>query len=131
MSSMMGNYVAIRTHFNQPLYAVPCDHRSDILTSESAGVSAWTGATVVGVMSRNGRSLTVEDIQEHAVLRDNIDHCPMRLISLEKNTLHGLVMSLDETSRIINWAHNHDICVHFDGARLWHAVVAGAGSLSE
>ncbi|KAJ5117997.1 Aldolase vrtJ [Penicillium atrosanguineum] len=113
LSGTMGNQVAIRSHLTQPPYAVLCDHRSHIT-----------------VAPKNGIHLTLEDIQKYAILDDNIHHCPTKLISLE-NTLDGMIMPLTEARRIVEWAHENDIKVHLDGARLWEAVVSGAGSLSE
>ena len=130
LSGTMGNQVAIRSHLAQPPYAVLCDHRAHIICYEAGGVSAWTGATVQTVVPKNGIHLTLEDIQKYAVLDDDIHHCPTKLISLE-NTLDGMVMPLAEAKRIVEWAHANDIKVHLDGARLWEAVVSGAGSLSE
>jgi threonine aldolase len=130
MSGTMGNQVAIRSHLAQPPHSVLCDHRSHIICYEAGGVSAWTGATMQTVVPKNGVHLTLEDIQKHAVLDDNIHYCPTKLISLE-NTLDGMIMPLNEARRIVEWAHANDIKVHLDGARLWEAVVAGAGSLPE
>ncbi|KAJ5758809.1 Aromatic amino acid beta-eliminating lyase/threonine aldolase [Penicillium odoratum] len=130
LSGTMGNQVAIRSHLAQPPYSVLCDHRAHIICYEAGGVSAWTGATVQTVVPKNGIHLTLEDIQKHAVLDDDIHHCPTKLISLE-NTLNGMVMPLAEARRIVEWAHANDIKVHLDGARLWEAVVSGAGSLSD
>lgn len=130
MSGTMGNQVAIRSHLTEPPYSILCDDRAHILRSEAGGVSAWTGATVYGIKPRNGMYITLEEIQEHAILGDNIHRCPTKLISLE-NTIHGLVMPLRETRRIIEWAHAHGIKAHLDGARLWDAVVTGAGTLPE
>ncbi|KAJ5094824.1 Aldolase vrtJ [Penicillium angulare] len=130
LSGTMGNQVAIRSHLAQPPHAVLCDHRAHIICYEAGGVSAWTGATVQTVVPKNGIHLTLEDVQKYAVLDDNIHHCPTKLISLE-NTLDGMVMPLAEARRIVEWAHSHDIKVHLDGARLWEAVVSGAGSLSD
>ncbi|KAI9926471.1 hypothetical protein ASPWEDRAFT_45425 [Aspergillus wentii DTO 134E9] len=130
MSGTMGNQVAIRTHLVQPPYSVICDQRSHIICYEAGGVSAWTGAMVQPIAPKNGTYLTLEDIQKYAVLDDDIHHCPTKLISLE-NTLDGMVMPLDEARRIADWAHDNDIKVHLDGARLWEAVVSGAGSLPD
>ncbi|CAI7592237.1 unnamed protein product [Penicillium glandicola] len=130
LSGTMGNQVAIRSHLAQPPHSVLCDHRSHIICYEAGGVSAWTGATVSPVIPQNGVHLTLEDIKKHAVLQDDIHYCPTKLISLE-NTLNGMIMPLDEVKRIVEWAHANEIKVHLDGARLWEAVVAGAGSLSE
>jgi threonine aldolase len=40
-------------------------------------------------------------------------------------------MPLSEVKRIVEWAHAKGVKVHLDGARLWEAVVSGAGSLSD
>ncbi|KAL1878977.1 putative low-specificity L-threonine aldolase 1 [Paecilomyces lecythidis] len=154
MSGTMGNQIAIRTHLDQPPYSVLCDHRSHIIRSEAGGVSMWTGATVYPVVPRNGLYLSLEDIREHfipganipygftqttkrghfteAVPRTNVHDCPTRLISLE-NTLGGVIMPYFETKRIVKWAHDNNIKVHLDGARIWEAaaaVEAGGGSLA-
>lgn len=130
LSGTMGNQVAIRSHLTQPPHAVLCDYRAHIMCYEAGGVSAWTGATMQTVVPKNGSYLTLEDIQKNAVVDDDIHSCPTKLISLE-NTLGGEIMPLSEAKRIVEWAHSHDIKVHLDGARLWEAVVAGAGSLPE
>lgn len=130
LSGTMGNQVSIRSHLAQPPHAVLCDHRSHIICYEAGGVSAWTGATVQTVVPKNGVYLTLEDVQKHAVLDDNIHHCPTKLISLE-NTLDGMIMPLSETRRIVEWARENCIKVHLDGARLWEAVASGAGSLAD
>jgi threonine aldolase len=130
MSGTMGNQVAIRTHLSQPPYSILCDHRAHIIQYEAGGVSLWTGATIYPVVPKNGRYLTLEDLQAKFVPATNIHYTPTRLISLE-NTIDGLVIPLDEVKRIVEWAHSNDIKVHLDGARLWEAVVSGAGSLSD
>jgi threonine aldolase len=130
MSGTMGNQVAIRTHLAQPPYSILCDHRSHIVQYEAGGVSMWTGATVYGIIPKNGRHLTLEDLQAKFVPATNIHFCPTKLISLE-NTLDGMIMPLSEARRIVEWAHANDIKVHLDGARLWEAVVSGAGSLPD
>ncbi|PWY89112.1 aromatic amino acid beta-eliminating lyase/threonine aldolase [Aspergillus heteromorphus CBS 117.55] len=130
MSGTMGNQVAIRTHLKEPPYSVLCDHRSHIICYEAGGVSSLTGATVMTIAPKNGTYLTLEEVQKRAVISDNIHYCPTKLISLE-NTLDGMVMPLTEARRITEWAHQNDIKVHLDGARLWEAVASGAGSLSD
>lgn len=130
MSGTMGNQVALRTHLTQPPYAVLCDHRAHIIHYEGGGVSTWTGAYVKGIVPGNGGYLVLEDIQKHAILDDDFHGCPTRVISLE-NTLDGTVMPLSEAERICEWAHGHGLRVHLDGARLWEAAVAGAGSIRD
>lgn len=85
---------------------------------------------VNGVTPKNGIYLALEDVQANAHLDDDVHTCPTRVISLE-NTLNGMIMPLDEVKRISAFAREHGISMHCDGARLWEAVAAGAGSLTE
>lgn len=93
-------------------------------------MSSLTGAMIIPAVPANGRYLTLEDVQKHAVVSDDIHACPTRVISLE-NTLNGIVTPLAEMQRISAWAKEHGIIMHLDGARLWEAVAAGAGGLKE
>jgi threonine aldolase len=82
LSGTMGNQLALRSHLAQPPYSVLCDSRAHILNWEAGGVSALTGATVVGVSPGNGVFLTVEDVRRNVVLGDDVHACPTRVISL-------------------------------------------------
>lgn len=82
------------------------------------------------IIPANGIHLTLEDIQAHVVLSTDVHACPTRVISLE-NTLNGMIMPLSEVARISEFAKSNNIRMHCDGARLWEAVVAGAGTLPE
>jgi len=130
LSGTMGNQLALRTHLTQPPHAILCDHRAHILTYEAGGVASLTGALVTGVVPQNTHHLTLADVQKHAVLSDDVHACPTRVISLE-NTLNGTVLPLADARAITAWARANGIRTHLDGARLWEAVVAGAGSLDE
>lgn len=83
-------------------------------------------------MPGNGHHLTLSDIKTHAVTSTDTHFCPTRLISLE-NTLAGTILPLKDCQEISQWARaqNPPIHMHLDGARLWEAVAAGAGTLKE
>lgn len=130
LSGTMGNQLAIRAHLTQPPHSVLCDYRAHILEWEAGGVASLCGALVKGVVPKNGVYLTLEDIEKNVILGDEIHGAPTRLISLE-NTLAGTIMPLEEVKKISTFAKEHDIKLHLDGARIWEAVVAGAGSLPE
>jgi threonine aldolase len=78
----------------------------------------------------NNAYLTLEEVQQYAIVSDDVHACPTRVISLE-NTLNGAIMPLSEVRRISAWARENGIIMHLDGARLWEAVAAGAGTLKE
>lgn len=93
-------------------------------------VSSLTGASLKPVMPSNGVYLTLEDVKANVYLDDDVHTCPTRVIELE-NTLNGMIMPLSEVRRISAFARENGIKMHCDGARLWEAVAAGAGSLTE
>jgi len=130
LSGTMGNQLALRSHLTQPPYSVLCDHRAHILQWEAGGVASLCGALVQGVVPKNGVYLTLEDIKKSITLSDDVHACPTRVISLE-NTLGGTIMPLSEVQRISAFAREHGVKLHLDGARIWEAVVAGAGSLPD
>lgn len=132
LSGTMGNQVALRAALTTPPYAILTDHRSHILGMEAGGAATLYGALIVGVVPHNGHHLTLKDIKKHATLREDVYDCPTRVISLE-NTLSGTIMPLADARAISSWARrqNPPIHLHLDGARLWEAVAAGAGSLKE
>ena len=130
VSGTMGNQLALRSHLTQPPYSVLCDYRAHIIKAEAGGVSSLTGATLTAVVPSNGNYLTLADIQANIVLSENVHKCPTRVISLE-NTIGGQIMPLEECQRISAFAKEHGVLLHLDGARLWEAVAAGAGSLPD
>ena len=130
LSGTMGNQVAIRTHLLAPPHSVVTDHRSHIVQHEAGGVASLCGALVREVEPANGKFLTLEDVQRKAVISSDVHACPTRLISLE-NTLAGIILPLEECQRISAWARENNIIMHLDGARLWEAIAAGAGTLKE
>lgn len=130
LSGTMGNQVAIRSHLQGPPHSVVTDHRSHILVWEAGGVASLCGALILPVTPKNGRYITLEEIQAVAVTDDDVHSCPTKLISLE-NTLNGMILPLEECRRISAWAREQDIILHLDGARLWEAVATGAGSLKD
>jgi threonine aldolase len=130
LSGTMGNQLALRAHLKQPPHSVLCDYRAHILQYEAGGIATLSGAMVHGIVPKNGVYLTLEDIEEHVIISDNVHYCPTKVISLE-NTLRGTVIPLEEVRRISGFAKQHDIKLHLDGARIWEVAVSGAGSVSD
>jgi threonine aldolase len=130
MSGTMGNQVALRSHLLQPPHSVLCDIRGHIVNYEAGGVSSLSQAMLIPVMPSNNHHLTLEDVKKHTIISDDVHACPTRVISLE-NTLNGMIMPLSEVRRISAFAREHKIKMHLDGARIWEAVAADAGTLPD
>lgn len=130
LSGTMGNQVALRAHLTAPPHAILCDRRGHIIQYEAGGVASLSQAMVQPIDAQNKKYITLEEVAAHAVVSSDVHACPTRVISLE-NTLNGTIMPLTEVRRIAAFAREHRITMHLDGARLWEAVAAGAGSLKE
>jgi threonine aldolase len=130
LSGSMGNQVALRSHLTAPPHAIVCDRRSHIIQYEAGGVASLSGALTQPIDAKNGTYITLEEVQKLAVISDDVHACPTKVISLE-NTLNGAIMPLSEVRRIAAFARENGIIMHMDGARLWEAVAAGAGTLKE
>lgn len=130
MSGTMGNQVALRSHLSQPPHSVLSDQRGHTVNYEAGGVSSLSQAMLIPVMPSNNHHLTLEDVKKACIISDDVHACPTRVISLE-NTLNGMVMPLSEVKRISAFAREHNIKMHLDGARIWEAVAADAGTLPD
>ncbi|KAJ6018696.1 hypothetical protein N7522_000763 [Penicillium canescens] len=128
MSGTMGNQIALRSLLTHPPHAILCHHQSHILKFEAGGCSSMSQAHMQPCVPANGQYLTLEDIKRDADTRSNIHIAPTRVISLE-NTLAGVITPLEEVRQISAFARANNIKMHLDGARIWEAVAAGAGSL--
>jgi threonine aldolase len=130
ITGTMANQLGLRTLLTQPPHAILTASHSHIMENEAGGPAFLSGAMMQCVQPKNGLYLTLQDIQENAVLTDNVHKCPTRVISLE-NTISGIIVPLAEMQKISTWCRSNDIKLHLDGARLFEAVASGAGSLAD
>ncbi|BEJ15707.1 hypothetical protein CspHIS471_0503120 [Cutaneotrichosporon sp. HIS471] len=120
-SGTMTNQLAIRTHLKQPPHSVITDHRAHVHMFEAGGIALFSQATTHGIVAENGIHLTAEDVRGALQLGTNIHIAPTKLICLE-NTLSGIVFPQEEIVEISKLAHENDIAMHLDGARLWNVA---------
>ena len=106
------------------------DVRSHVFNYEAGGISFHSQAAVYPIMPSNGKYLTADDVASKIILDVDVHYSPTRVISLE-NTLNGTIMPIDEIERIRALTKEHDIKLHLDGARLWHASIATGISMKE
>lgn len=106
------------------------DIRSHVFNYEAGGISFHSQAAVYPIMPSNNKYLTAEDVASRLVLDIDVHYAPTRVISLE-NTLNGTIMPIEEMERIRILTKEHDIKLHLDGARLWHASIATGISMKE
>ncbi|KAG0336181.1 Threonine aldolase [Podila horticola] len=129
-SGTMTNQLAHRVHLCNPPQSAMVDIRSHVFNYEAGGISFHSQAAVVPITPANGHHLTLEDIEPRLVQDVDVHYAPTRVVSLE-NTLNGTIMPLEEIIRIRAFTNEHNVKLHLDGARLWHASIATGISMKE
>lgn len=127
-SGTQANQLALMGHMRTSHVpaSVLCDARAHVHTCEMGGIAFHARASTAAVMPRNGHHLTREDVEAHT----HSAPLPVRVISLE-NTLQGMIFPLHEVQRISEFAREHGIGMHLDGARLWNAAVESEASVAD
>lgn len=132
VSGTLSNQIAVRANLFQPPYSLICDYRGHIIAHEAGGLPTLSQVLPRPVIPKNGDYLTLEDdILPNFVEDDGEIHStPTKLICLE-NTLHGIIMPLEEIKKISDFCKRKQIKLHLDGARLWNASAETGISIEE
>lgn len=126
-SGTMSNQVALRTHTEQGDMAI-MDAAAHMAINEGGGAAALAGVTVWRV--NKGGIFSGEDVEAalevpHPFNPPNL--APRaRLVCVEQthNSGGGVVWPLERLRSVAATARSHDLALHMDGARLWHASAA-------
>lgn len=143
VAEMLGKEAAVYncsgTQSNQMAVRAHCQQGDEILIDETGHIVNYeqgAAASLSGVSSRTVRGkfgiFDVEDL-EGKVRPDNQHYCVTRLLCVENTTNHGggKAWPLGQMARVANWAHEHGLKVHVDGARLFNACIAAGYSARE
>jgi threonine aldolase len=130
-SGTMANLLAIMVH---------CSHRKKLLVGDLSDIWKWEagGASVLGglvyhtLSTRANGELWVEDIRDALYGEEDSQCVPTGLICLEDThcLCGGRVLSLEYLAQVYDFARDHDLPVHLDGARMFNAAVATDVSVS-
>jgi len=129
-SGTMSNQICIRGH-TLPGDELLCETSCHIYVYEAGGP-----AVLSGVMCRtiDGDHGIIDLSQLKDKIRPLDDHqVRTRVVALENthNRGGGRVYPIEKIRAISKWAHEHNLIMHLDGARLWNAAVATGISLKE
>ena len=107
----------------KPYHAVLCPELSHIYTDECGAPERFTGCKLVPLSAPMGK-LTVE-IVEHAYhgIGDQ-HHVQPKVISITQSTEMGTVYTPGEIQSLAKFAHEREMFLHMDGARISNAVAA-------
>jgi threonine aldolase len=124
-------FVSSGTMGNQLSLAINAEAGDEILVEEQAHIFYYeTGAPAMlsraqlrCIHSEYG-VMQLDDIKK-AIRTDEYWFPKTKIICIENthNRHGGKIIPIDNIKEIANFAHSHDILMHCDGARLWHACV--------
>jgi threonine aldolase len=123
-SGTMGNLVSVLTHCQQGEEII-VGSESHLYYYEYGGVSALGGVILRTLTNERDGTLNL-DALESAIRPQSMRFPKTSLICLEntQNRCSGRVLSPEYTAEVTNLAHQKDIAVHLDGARIFNASVA-------
>jgi threonine aldolase len=122
-SGTMSNQICVKSH-TQPGDELLCEAYCHIYNYEAGGPAVLSGVTCRTIEGDCG-VLDVSQLEDK--IRGNNDHLVRtRLVCLENthNRCGGRIYPLEKIQAISDWAHDKNLLVHLDGARLWNAIVA-------
>jgi len=122
-SGTMGNLIAVLTHCQRGGEVI-LEKDSHIYYYEVGGMSAVAGVIPRLIVGDRG-ILNPQDIRE-ALRGENLHYPKTTLICLENthNRAGGTIIPLKVTEEICQLAHQRNIAVHLDGARIFNAAIA-------
>jgi threonine aldolase len=123
-SGTMGNLSAILAHCGRGDEVIVGDKAHTVLY-EAGGISALGGVHSRQIPNQPDGSLALNDICQ--AIRSDDAHQPIsRLVALENthNRCGGAALSVEYTRSVGELAHEHDLLLHIDGARIFNAAIA-------
>ena len=104
-------------------HSVICAETAHIQVDECGAPEKFTGCKLLPVEVKQGK-ITPEGIAKYLHGFDFEHHSQPKVISISQVTELGTVYSVKEIKAITALAHQHDLYVHMDGARLANAAIA-------
>ena len=108
---------------NRPYHAVLCSDYAHIYTDECAAPEKHTGCKLIPLAHQDGK-ITVEQVRHAYHGIGDQHHVQARVISITQSTEMGTVYQPDEIQVLARFAHERDMFLHVDGARIANAAVS-------
>lgn len=107
----------------RPFHAVLCPELSHIYTDECGAPEKFTGCKLIPLAAPMGK-LTVETAAAAYHGIGDQHHVQPRVISITQSTEMGTVYKTAEVEALASFAHEREMFLHMDGARISNAVAA-------
>ena len=106
-----------------PYHSVICARTSHLNVDECSAPERFLGAKLIPVDTGNGK-LSRETVSPYLVGFNFEHHAQPKVISISQPTELGTVYSVEEIKELSEIAHENNMFLHMDGARLANASVA-------
>lgn len=104
-------------------HAVICAASSHLHVDECGAVEQNTGCKLLTLPTSNGK-LTADLIQQHLNRMGDPHASQPKVISISQSTERGTIYTPEEIHSIADLAHQHNLRLHMDGARLANAAAS-------
>ncbi|HJP93358.1 MAG TPA: low specificity L-threonine aldolase [Pyrinomonadaceae bacterium] len=113
-----------------PHHAIICAETAHVNVDECGAPEKFTGCKLITVPTLDGK-LHVEHVKPllHGIGVEH--HVQPRVISVSQATEMGTVYTKNELKSLADFAHEHEMLLHVDGARLANAAVSLNATLKE
>lgn len=119
-SGTMGNQIAIMTHtkLGDEIIVGANSH----IVQHEVGAAARLSGVSYAIVDNPDNRIRKEDLLKK-IRTEDIHHPETGLLCLENALSDGTVMTLEEMKELYETAHEHNIPVHLDGARIFNAAI--------
>jgi len=107
---------------NRPYHAVLCSDYAHIYTDECAAPEKHIGCKLIPLAHQDGK-IAVEQVRHAYHGIGDQHHVQARVISITQSTEMGTVYQASEVRALADFAHERDMFLHMDGARIANAAV--------
>jgi len=123
-SGTQGNLVSIMTHLNRG-DGIVLEAECHTYLYEAGGITSVVGAYPFLIKGKNG-VMDPKDVEKIVTRPYNVHCVQPKLLCLENthNTGGGKVIPKENTDALAKIAHENEVAVHVDGARIFNAAVA-------
>lgn len=113
---------------NRSFHAVICSDLAHIQVDECGAPEKFTGCKLLLVPNQHGK-LSPQSIEKHLLRVGDQHHVQPGVISISQTTEYGTVYSIGEIRALADFAHQHKMFLHVDGARICNAAASLKSSL--
>ena len=114
----------------RPWEAVLAPASAHLQTDECGALERFSGSKVIPIQTGDGK-LRPGDLDPYMGARGVVHFPQPRAVSISQATEFGGVYEIDEVRELAAFAHERDLLLHMDGARLANAAVALGATLRE